>query len=348
MSGACASSPPSWNAPKGAIVSNRSSGPIRSIIDAVGEQRTHVIVSHGTSGWASHATAATPSRQDGCEYNPLTPSELGMGYPGFSQSNLGGMYAFLYGSPVFVRYQIPYYAPWQTYDLPAAEGVADFLWDWSPHDNDRLAWTWNGSNYFLGDNWGPNGTFRSYPYVFYQYRAEGYRLDGNTGGSGQGRDPGVVCTTAVGYAYAKYRTYWNPSYPRPNMPPHDYTKAQTISAGSALWNNVYSMCRSGLGFFENNFDWVANCDAEDTCRRAAYQVLNCFVFGANIYGSCTNPESSSWDAWVNGSDQTPSRSLSPDGMLGWSGLPTNTSPWSEYADADLQWSGAGSTYGCWK
>jgi hypothetical protein len=346
MSGACASSLPSWNAPRGAIVSNRTNGPIRSIIDAVGEQRTHVIMSHGTAGWATHATAAQPSRSGGCEYNPVTPSELGMGYPGFSVTNLGGIYAFIYGSPVFVRYQIPN----QASDLSGAQGVADFLWDWSPHDvypgiSDRLAWTWNGSMYFLGDNWGANGTFQNYPYVFFQYRAEGSRLDGSTSGGGS---PGVVCSTAIGFAYAKWKQFWNPSFPRPNMPPHEYSKAQTHNAGNALWNNVHNLCLSGLSFTDTSFDWVASCNADDTCWHAAYQVLNCFMFGANVNGSCIDPESTTWPGWVSGTDQTPSRTLSPDGMLGWSGLPLDTSVWAPYGDATVQWSGAGSTYGCWK
>ena len=58
----CGSTAAGWNAPNGAVVFNRGPGPIRSVMDAIGEYRTHSMLSHGPGGSVSHATLATPSQ----------------------------------------------------------------------------------------------------------------------------------------------------------------------------------------------------------------------------------------------------------------------------------------------
>ena len=40
-SGECGSTAAGWNAPNGAVVFDRGPGPIRDVLDAVGEYRTH-------------------------------------------------------------------------------------------------------------------------------------------------------------------------------------------------------------------------------------------------------------------------------------------------------------------
>jgi hypothetical protein len=337
----CGSSPPNWDAPKGAVVSLSSSGPIRSIINALGEVRTHTILSQG-NGWASHATTAQPSRNgDGCPFSPITPSELAHGYPGFTTVNLGGIYTFVNGA-TFLNYQTP--TVQQPSDFEGAQAVSDFVWDWSPRPNNNFSWQWNGKFYTLGQTlW--NGRFQNYFYEFNQYMNARGRLDGDVAAG-----PGVVCTTAIGYAYANWRFYDNPSFPRGNIPRHDYSKQQTVSAGNALWNAINDMCLNGLSWDERNLDWLANCNSGDACQRAAWQTLNCFFSGPNVNGACDGPTSGNWTGYVNDNSQQNNYgaySLSPDGLLGWSGLPTNDSLWAPYVDHPVQWSGEGNVYGCW-
>jgi hypothetical protein len=323
-------------------VANSSPGPIRSIINALGEVRTHTILSHG-NGWASHATTSQPSRAgDGCGWNPINPTELAQGYTGFSAVNLGAIYTFLSGSTM-VNYQTPTYQ--QPTDLQGAEGTADFVWDWSPRPNNNFSWQWNSSGYYILGTTLWNGSFQRYPYEFNQYMNSLGRLDGDIGNG-----PGVVCTTAIGYSYANWKFYDNPAFPRPNIPRHNYSKQQTVDAGNALFNAIFQMCFSGLSWSEHAFDWVASCDSGAACGRAAWQVLNCFFDGPSVYGSCDGQSTSNWNTYVSdGSPQNDygANSLSPDGLLGWSGLPTNDSLWAPYVDHPVQWSGSGNVYGCW-
>jgi len=352
--GICGSSPPNWNAPKGAVVANHTDGPIRAIMDSIGESRTHVQLSHGTTGWVTQATTATPSAQEGCQYSPVTPSELGMGYPGFSQTNLGGIYQDLYGGsqPTFVRYTSPNPVPgWlllgQSLDDPAAaQGTADWLWYSIPYAwSNSLATSATGI-YLLGNHTRNPATgawdiFQRFPYEFFQYKWSGLILDGSTA-----YGHGVVCSTSLAYGFAAYRAQVNPNYSKPNIAQQYYTKSQVVNAAVALWYAIDDQCLAGLSWEEKAFDWVANCDASATCNRAAWQVLNCFFWGPNLDGSCTNVDGTGFNSFANDPNQTDgARTLSPDGLLGYK-VPYN-SPWAAYGDSPVQWSGAGSTYGCW-
>src|SRR5262249_40000528 len=49
---ACGSSSSGWSAPKGSLVSNYGAGPVKAVLQALGETRTHQILSHGPGGWA--------------------------------------------------------------------------------------------------------------------------------------------------------------------------------------------------------------------------------------------------------------------------------------------------------
>jgi hypothetical protein len=339
---ACGSSPPNWNAPNGAVVANISNGPIKAILNAVGEARTHTILSHG-NGWASHATTAQPSKTvQACGFAPINATELAQGYPGYSIVNLGAMYAFLSGSQL-INYQTPTIQ--QPTDLEGAQGTANFVWDWSPRANNNFTWQSHPSGYYvLGQTWW-NGYFAKYYYEFNQYMHSGGRLNGDVGNGA-----GVVCTTAIGYSYANWKFYDKPSFPRPNIPKHFYSKQQTVAAGNALWNSIYNLCYSGLSWDERVFDWVASCDAAETCARAAWQTLNCFFIGKSVQGVCDAPVGNSWNAYVNATDQQNdygAASLSPDALLGWSGLPNNDNLWAPYVDHPVQWSGEGNVYGCW-
>src|SRR5262245_9454050 len=59
----CGAAEASWNVPAGAVVFSRSPGPVRDVIDAAGESRSHSMLSHGLGG-ASHASMVRPGRND--------------------------------------------------------------------------------------------------------------------------------------------------------------------------------------------------------------------------------------------------------------------------------------------
>jgi hypothetical protein len=359
-SGNCGYSAPNWNAPRGAAVTHHSIGPISVIMDAISEYRTHVAMSHGTSGWVTHATTATPSQvvvsqpifDNSCPFDaPLNASELASGYPGWSQTNLGGYYAFLYGGgsqPDYLAYQIPIVAyffgrpllPTQL-DLGAAQGTADYAWY-----NQAYQWTNSQTTdaagiYLLGTNVGTG--FHHIAYSFNEYMANLHQY-------------GIVCSTALASEYEVWQQSNSPNdltWPRPPTSNHEYTKDQTINAGNNLWWAVYNDCMQQPVLGQHYpVNWtiasIAQCNMPQLCMNAAYQVLNCFVWGPDIYGSCGRTESDSWSYYVNNTiDQTGANSISPDYILGRSGYPSDTSVWAPYPDSPVQWSGAGNVYGCW-
>src|SRR3954463_7418565 len=54
---ACGSAPAGWNVPNGSIVLSRGGeGPVTAVLDAVGEYRTHSMLSHGPGGQVTHET----------------------------------------------------------------------------------------------------------------------------------------------------------------------------------------------------------------------------------------------------------------------------------------------------
>src|SRR5687767_4113651 len=73
---ACGSTPAGWNAPNGALVLNRGgNGPITAVLDAVGEYRTHSMISHGPGGQVTHETMHSPGTTGWPTYcsTPLKP-----------------------------------------------------------------------------------------------------------------------------------------------------------------------------------------------------------------------------------------------------------------------------------
>ncbi|MFY0583358.1 hypothetical protein ACN28S_61800 [Cystobacter fuscus] len=77
---------------------NRGPGPIRSVLDAIGEYRTHSMLSHGPGAGVTHATMATPKQTDwpGVCAKPMNGQQLQYGYPGLEQINQGGIYNYMY------------------------------------------------------------------------------------------------------------------------------------------------------------------------------------------------------------------------------------------------------------
>jgi hypothetical protein len=182
---------------------------------------------------------------------------------------------------------------------------------------------------------------------------------GNTGSDG------TVCSTALADTYRYWQWDATPNdltWPVPPTSNHGYTKNQTVNAGNQLWWAIYGECLNGAVEEVNTSQFPAyafakyfvvppsaGCTILDLCNRAAWQVLNCFAWGPDVYGSCGRTEGNSWNTYANDAfNQTGASSISPDYLLGRSGYPNNTSIWASYADAPLQWNGSGSTYGCWE
>src|SRR5262245_56430003 len=132
----CGSVDASWNVPAGAAVFTRSPGPVRDVIDAAGESRSHTLLSHGPGGSVSHATMSKPNRNgysspfSGFCETPLNVSELRDGYPGAAVISGGGAYTYLYADapgPEFVY--------WQQGDPDGTnpgDRVQSFLWNDAP------------------------------------------------------------------------------------------------------------------------------------------------------------------------------------------------------------------------
>src|SRR4051794_10869105 len=50
----CGMTTADWNVPNGGVVFNRGDGPIRNVVDAIGEYRTHSMLSHGPGTGMTH------------------------------------------------------------------------------------------------------------------------------------------------------------------------------------------------------------------------------------------------------------------------------------------------------
>ena len=109
----CGSTSAGWNVPNGAIVLENSPGPVASVLAAVGEYRSHSLLSRGPDGWVTHATSITPPASGdrsllGQECSaPINPGFLVAATPGLETVSQGAIYAFLYagGNVNFIAYQ---------------------------------------------------------------------------------------------------------------------------------------------------------------------------------------------------------------------------------------------------
>ncbi|MGZ3424099.1 MAG: hypothetical protein ACXVEE_39930 [Polyangiales bacterium] len=319
----CGSAPAGWNAPNGALVTNRGPGPVRAVIDSIGEYRTHTMMSHGPGGWVTHETMHSPGQTSWPTYcsTPLRPDELKSGFPGASQIEQGALYTFMYsnGGAEFLGFQ-------RSRDgngLPDARGeqVAGWLWNSMPY-----TWTASqkNSSYGFYRLYGSNGALLNY--VLYQYRDLG---SVNTGGVGWNN--GMVCSTLVAYAQNKAGLGTVASYT------YDHTKL--VNAGGSLYNSVEDECNQGLGFW-GGIGAAITC-FEGICDDAARQVRNCMVSGV-----CDSDSSSYWDN-VRNNTATVAVSISPDRMGGWSGHGGSGSVWANSTNETVQWNSGGNLYGCW-
>ena len=93
----CGSVPAGWNAPKGAVVTSASEGGvIDPVINAIGENRSHSMMSHGANYWSTHSTMFSPGTNGWPTYcsTPLKVDDLKRGKPGVSQINRGAIFTY--------------------------------------------------------------------------------------------------------------------------------------------------------------------------------------------------------------------------------------------------------------
>jgi len=363
-----------WNAPNGSVVASRSDGPITAIITALGESRSHTMLSHGAAewdgkiGWATHSTARPPGTTGGTS-PPIKPRDLSEAQPGMIAINMGGAYAF-HQSSQWVRYQWSTTATaTQDFNRYRAVGAANWVWLSMPYQ-DALFFSitgpircdppfcptpeeLRGSVVYINMGFNDAAGFHPFNYGFHQYMSGGNKVAGLEQDSPT--DRGIVCSQVPAYALAKWAPSSNPpiSLRDDLLAAKRYTKEKTVAAGNALINSVYSECREGIGKWEGTWLDVTSFfgfgpSRATVCDRAAAQVLNCFLNGERS-GGCDDTSFSKWDAYVANASADGAFSLSPDGLLGWSGWPSsgrNVGPWAPWSDFPVQWNGGGSYSGC--
>lgn len=323
---ACGSTSAGWNAPNGSLVLSRGSGgPVTAVLDAVGEYRTHSMMSHGPGGQVTHETMYFPGTNGWPTYcsTPVKAGELTTGYPGASRVNQGAIYQSLYGggSLQYIAYQ-------RSRDSAGLNTKGETVTNWilSSMPTQTVTSKQNSGQTLLRLK-GTNG----YPlnYVLYQYRdIESV----HTGGAGWNN--GMVCSTLI--AHAQYRAGFGA------VDPYIYDHSKLVNAGNALYNSVEDECGSGLGFW-GSVGSTITC-FENICDDAARQVRNCFVAGR-----CDTDSSSVWSNIANDAN-TVARSISPDRLGGWSGHPwtgSGVSVWAYDTSNTVQWNSGGNVYGCW-
>ena len=325
----CGSVAASWNVPAGAAVFTRSSGPIRDVIDALGESRSHSMLSHGPGNGASHATMLPPEQNEystpitGLCAQPLDASRLRDGYPGAAMIDDGGLYTYLYGNgatPEFVYYQLGdadgsnpalVLSDYVRWDAPAVQAP-------SREDGNAMLWLFqNGAN------------TAHINYSLYQFRD----LERVHQGEDAWND-GMVCSTFLAWAQARSMV----NVQQPLTYPNDVIRG----AARRLHDTVLDECRGSLGFW-GTIKAGVGCLFADVCERAANQVVNCMASG-----DCGDTT----DAWAGIVEQpdTVATSISPDCVGGWNacGKRPEASIWAYDDNHLVQWNADGNQYGCWE
>ncbi|PTL84543.1 hypothetical protein [Vitiosangium sp. GDMCC 1.1324] len=320
-SGECGSTSAGWNAPNGAVVFDRGPGPIRDVLDAVGEYRTHSMLSHGPGAGVSHATMRTPDQADwpGVCTKPIVGSQIQYGQPGLEQVNQGGIYMYIYGDPAAGAE----WTGWQQGDPAQAALIGDSIWYNHPYVSDVSKY--DSSQYV--DRPVRNGTRINYS--LFQYRD----LQTTNQIPGDGVNSGIVCSTFMAYAH----NYAG----RGVVTPYTYSHAQIANASNSLYTGVYNECKQSLGWFTNALLTVA-CPFYNVCGNAGNQVANCM--STNM---CDTNDSRYWKS-VRDDPNSTARSISPDRVGGWGVHPTNNTIWGPDYSHQLQWNSGGNVYGCWQ
>ncbi len=377
---ACGSTPAGWDAPKGAIVTTRGEGPVKAVLDAVGEYRTHNMLSHGAGGWVTHSTMHEPGQNAWptvCS-RPLRANELEKGWPGGSQVSQGAIYTFLYGgsSPIHLKYQIDPAGP----NRARAESIADWAWnnvayqwatshkngdegmwiigtngegtvsceyDWVGQDEELAcpsSWKGTGDGCDCGCQWkDPDCAYTGSEFQRFAYSTYQYvDIQGRSDGSMTWtKNNGTHCTSLDSWFVRQE------SGGATQISSHTYGHDDVVAAANALYNSVYDACEHGMGFWESV--GVGIICFEGVCDDAARQVRNCFLDAE----WCDSDSNALWNRFAADPNAT-ATSLSPDDFTGWGGHATVAAasneivgPYAGYSEATVQWNAGGTQYSCW-
>lgn len=323
----CGSTSAGWNVPAGDPVFVSGPGPIYSVLSAVGEYRSHSMLSNGPDGWVTHATSVTPpTNSDESPYwtpfcsscgsecwNPISPSFLNNAMPGLETVSQGGIYQFLYSGGTanastgvgpgenFIAYQ-------RSYDYASTNATANAINSMSINNGSGSGMAYSGwwSGTGLGANgetgnsgyyvWGRTYNSSQVHYGWYQYMN-----DQNVAGGVPGVNTGVVCSSSLALwqhdSFGGNANYYGTGYTG-NVYSRTYSNASIKTAANALWSGVQSECNATTGWFSNvggfftNLGWSALCVGvtgytQGVCSQAADQMVNCFA--ANNCGNTSSP-----------------------------------------------------------
>ncbi|HEY3352488.1 MAG TPA: hypothetical protein VGQ83_04515 [Polyangia bacterium] len=372
----CGWTPAGWNVPKGAAAFSSSPGPIKAVIQAIGEYRSHSVLSNGPGWFVTHATAHTPETNGdlspywtpfcsscGSEcWNPLDPNQLRHQRPGMEQVENGAMYAYYYGDfggtgawganpSTTVGYETSagnlLFLAYQNGGTQAAN-VANYSW----YGDSTIGFAYAGYGGVTSYSVTYNGGAMNYGWAQYMNSlgaAQGY----------PGYDLGIVCSSAL--AFWQHRANVGVADVLPRRYSRGWGYQQIGSAASALYNTVYNECYAGngpfasIGSFFQYLGYGALCVGYgdgNPCDEVADQMVNCFATGH--CGDTSDPgkyNEYEWQ-WVVGTQDAVT--ISPDDVSCWHGNGTGapctgygSSIWGYDINQPVQWNSGGSNYSCW-
>ena len=320
VNGGCGYVPAVWNAPYGALVLTRSNGgPIKPVIDAVGEYYTHSMLSLGTNGIA-HAEMRTPDKNSypAVCTRPLNPSQLQYGYPGAEQINLGGAYADLQGGEITPRYQ------WGDPSITAA--IANWVMaapqTTSPSQSNSSIWIPRKMR---------NGS--AINYSLYQYR----NIEQTNQFASSSVNNGMVCSTFLSWLHVQAGAGFVSAF--------TYAHDKVAAGATALFNAVQRDCnmQSADRWWTRRLIGIS-CPFYNVCENAGDQATNCMSSNA-----CDTNDNAIWHG-VRDNPGATATSISPDRLSGHRS-PHDQAPttvwWYDRGDHPIAWNGPGSQYGCW-
>jgi len=349
----CGYSQPSWNVPKGGAVFTQGDGPIKAVLNGVGETRTHTMLYLG-GGRVAHTSMYKPGQRsvydDGFCGAPVEVEQLTRGWPGTERMDVSAAYQYLDGNTTAVYYQRgKVFGAGTSIETDWGAAIADTVSGFPGDFVSTAATTSSHVGYFYWfqhyvealHNYGASRPHS--PYSLFQYR--------NAAGVSHGYeawDTGLVCSTFLAYgqhAYGKGGAGFGVPY---DVSEHQYTHDQTVAAGYALYDSVKSECEGEHGFWATaglaalSSLW---CGDTSLCDEAGGQVRNCMA-----YGSCADGNPDRFDGDASYPFFTAS-SISPDWIGGWVAGQNYSAPdqsvWAWDGNHQVTFSGTGNVYDCW-
>jgi len=324
---ACGSAAVYWNAPNGAAVFNRGAGPLTDVISAVGEYRSHSMLSNANVKYVTQAAAKTPDRPGWPTFcsTPLDSNQLRDGWAGAEQISQGAIYTYLYGNG---SQEAVYYQNGNADQTNKGSAIANWAWNSMPYTS--VASQRDGGQYMYRLK---NTNGNPINYVLFQFRNSE-----NASSGGSNWENGNICSSLLASLQVSTLGAGN------QVNPWTYQNSQLATGLNALYTGVHSQCSNGMGFWSGLGATVA-CPFSDICDNAGNEVANCMSTG-----KCSTNDSGVWNGVKNDRTNGFAQTISPDHIAGWSGHPSSgagTSVWAYDTNNTVTWSSSGNVYGCW-